>query len=87
MSFLEAGSYGIPIVTTAVGGLVDIIENERNCMVFDYGNHKKLAEQICKLIETKSLRNEISENISLIVKEKFSVSAIGKEIQEMYKNL
>lgn len=87
MSFLEAGSYGIPVVTTPVGGLVDIIDNEINCMVFDYGDYTALAEQICKLIETKSLRNEISENISFIVKEKFSVSAIDKEIQEMYKNL
>ena len=87
MSFLEAGSYGIPIVTTAVGGLVDIIENERNCMIFDYGNHKMLAEQICKLIENESLQNEISKNIILVVKEKFSITAIDKEIQKLYKNL
>ena len=87
MSFLEAGSYGIPIVTTPVGGLVDVIDNEKNCMVFDYGNHKMLAEQICKLIENESLRNEISKNITLIIKEKFSVSAIDNEIQELYKNL
>ena len=56
MSFLEAGSYGIPIVSTPVGGLVDVINNEKNCMVFDYGNHKMLAQQICKLIENESLR-------------------------------
>ena len=87
MSFLEAGSYGIPIVTTPVGGLVDVIDNEKNCMVFDYGNHKKLADQICKLIENESLRDEISKNITLIVKEKFSISAIDKEIQELYNNL
>lgn len=85
MSFLEAGSYGIPIVTTPVGGLVDIIENEKNCMVFDYGNHTVLAQQICKLIEDNSLQNEISRNIILVVKEKFSISAIDKEIQKLYK--
>ena len=85
MSFLEAGSYGIPIVTTPVGGLVDIIENEKNCMVFDYGNHTVLAQQICKLIEDNSLQNEISRNITLVVKEKFSISAIDKEIQKLYK--
>lgn len=85
MSFLEAGSYGIPIVTTPVGGLVDVIDNEKNCMVFDYGNYKVLAEQICKLIEDNSLQNEISRNITLVVKEKFSISAIDKEIQRLYK--
>ncbi len=87
MSFLEAGSYGIPIVTTPVGGLVDVIENEKNCMVFDYGNHKKLADQICKLIENRLLQDEISKNITTVVKEKFSISAIDKEIQELYNNL
>lgn len=85
MSFLEAGSYGIPIVTTPVGGLVDVIDNEKNCMVFDYGNYKVLAELICKLIEDNSLQNEISRNITLVVKEKFSISAIDKEIQRLYK--
>lgn len=87
MSFLEAGSYGIPIVTTPVGGLVDIIDNEKNCMVFDYDNHKVLAEQLCRLIENKSLQDEISKNITLIVKEKFSISAIDMEIQKLYQNL
>lgn len=87
MSFLEAGSYGIPIVTTPVGGLVDVIENEKNCMVFDYGNHEKLAQQICKLIEDESLQNDISKNITLIVKEKFSISAIDKDIQKLYTSL
>ena len=87
MSFLEAGSYGIPIVTTPVGGLVDIIENEKNCMVFDYGNHTVLAQQICKLIENESLQNEISKNIILVVKEKFSICAIDKKIQKLYKIL
>ena len=87
MSFLEAGSYGIPIVTTPVGGLVDIIESEKNCMVFDYGNHKVLAEQLCRLIENKALQDEISKNITLIIKEKFSISAIDMEIQKLYQNL
>ena len=87
MSFLEAGSYGIPIVTTPVGGLVDIIENEKNCMVFDYGNHTVLAQQICKLIENESLQNEISKIIILVVKEKFSICAIDKKIQKLYKIL
>lgn len=87
MSFLEAGSYGIPIVTTPVGGLVDIIESEKNCMVFDYGNHKVLAEQLCRLIENKALQDEISKNITLIIKEKFSISAIDMEFQKLYQNL
>lgn len=87
MSFLEAGSYGIPIVTTPVGGLVDIIDNEKNCMVFDYGNHKMLAEQICKLIENQSLQEEVSKNITLVIKEKFSIDAINKKIDNLYNNL
>lgn len=87
MAFLEAGSYGIPIVTTPVGGLVDIIDNEKNCMIFYYGNHKMLAEQICKLIDNQSLQEEVSKNITLVIKEKFSISAIDKEIQDLYKIL
>ena len=87
MSFLEAGSFGIPIVTTPVGGIVDVIENEKNCMVFDFDNHEMLAKQINKLIENKSLQKAISQNLVSMVKKRFSVPAIDGEIKQLYKNI
>ena len=87
MTFLEAASYGVPIVTTPVGGLKDVIENESNCMVFDFNNHTMLAEQIIKLIENQALRENISKELVSLIKTRFSAYTINKEIVEFYKRV
>lgn len=87
MTFLEAASYGVPIVTTPVGGLKDVIKNKENCMVFDFNNHTMLAEQIVKLIETPELRENISKELICLVKTKFSAYTINNHIVEFYKQI
>lgn len=85
MAFLEAASYGIPIVTTPVGGIVDVIENGKNCMVFDFDNADELAEQINKIIENQELKNIISKNLISLTKEKLSISAVCRKIDNIYR--
>ena len=87
MAFLEAASYGVPIVTTPVGGIVDVIEDEKNCMIFGFDNHVELADKINKLIENSEIYNTISKNLILLTIEKFSLDAINKELYNIYNNL
>ena len=87
MTFLEAASYGVPIVTTPAGGLKDVIKNGNNCMVFDFNNHTMLAEQIAKLIENPTLRKDISKELKLLIKNKFSMNIINKDITSLYRNI
>ena len=87
MTFLEAASHGVPIVTTPVGGIVDVIEDEQNCMIFNFDDHNKLAEQINKLIENDVLRKNISSNLIKLTEEKFSYSSVQKELERIYKEI
>lgn len=87
MAFLEAASYGIPIVTTPVGGIVDVIENEKNCMIFNFDDYIALADQLDKLIENHDIYDTISKNLIILTKEKFSISAVNNELDKFYKNI
>lgn len=87
MTFLEASSYGVPIVTTPVGGLVDVVENERNCMIFNFDNAVEMAEQICKLIESEELRIKISINQQKLIHNSFSIEAINNSLNTLYEEL
>lgn len=87
MSFLEAASYGVPIATTPVGGLVDVIENRKNCMVFDFDDHEMLAKQLIDLIEDCKLRESISANLQDLVRNKFSTTSINKELENLYSTI
>lgn len=87
MTFLEAASHGVPIVTTPVGGVVDVIKNEENCMVFNFDDHKGLAKQINRLIDDNELRKRISENLVKLTKEKFSYSSVQKRLENIYTEI
>lgn len=87
MAFLEAASYGIPIVTTPVGGIIDVIDDEKNCMIFGFNNHLELANKINRLIENNDIYETISRNLIVLTEEKFSIDAINKKIDNLYNNL
>lgn len=87
MAFLEAASYGIPIVTTPVGGLVDVIEHKENCMAFDFDDIDALAEHINTLIESPTLYDNISRNLVSLTQERFSLRAVDSKIDALYRNI
>lgn len=84
---LEAWSYGICVVTTPVGGLPDVIEDERNVLVFDFGNWKQLASKLSLLIDDKAKRIELCIQARKMLENKFSVESVNRQVEKIYSNL
>lgn len=55
---LEVMDLGTPVVTTAVGGNVELIEDGRSGFLVDYNNAEALEERILELLENDSLAAE-----------------------------
>lgn len=87
MTVLEAWSYGIPLVTTPVGGLPDVIKHEENAMVFDFGDVSGLEKCLTRLFSSKKLRESLSEASIELAKDKFSMRQIVMVINNMYDRL
>lgn len=87
MSFLEAASYGVPVVSTPVGGLVDVLQDGENSMVFDYNNSKQLAQKLDVLIENEELRRTISMKLQDLVDTTFSEEAVSLQLDKLYMSL
>ena len=87
MTVLEAWTYGAAVVTTPVGGLPDVIEDGRNCLVTDFGNEKMLAQKLEKLMTNNSLREEMVRYSHDVMIPKFSLEAINNQLQELYREL
>ena len=87
MSFLEAASYGVPVVSTPVGGLVDVLEEGKNSMIFDFGNVEQLAAKLDHLMSDDRLRETISLNLQELVETTFSEEAVSKQLEELYESL
>lgn len=59
---LEAMAAGLPIVATSVGGIPEIVQNDKNGFLVEPRNARLLAEKVILLLRNKDLREEIGRN-------------------------
>lgn len=87
MSVLEAMSYGLPVISTPVGGTPEAVEDGINGFLINPGDYKALAEKIDLLANNKVLRKQMGEESHKIINEKFDIKIILKQLQDMYNEL
>ena len=87
MSVLDAWSYGLPVITTPVGGIPDVAQDDTNMLLFNPGDVNMLAKQMKRMIVDNSLRDKISKQSTLLASTTFNINTINKEIGKIYKEL
>jgi len=70
---LEAMAMEILIITTKVGGNVELIEDGKEGILVEYNDKEELKKKIIELIKNKTLKKELTENA------KQKVAEFGKE--------
>jgi glycosyltransferase involved in cell wall biosynthesis len=56
MSLLEAMGWGLPVITTPVGGIPELIQSDQNGLLVPPGDIQQLADALALLIENHDLR-------------------------------
>lgn len=87
MAVLDAWAYGLPVISTPVGGLPDIAIDNENILMFNPGDTNKLAEQLERMINEEGLRNKISIASRELAKTTFSEDVINEQLGNLYKSL
>ncbi len=75
MTILEALSYGMPVITTPVGGIKEMTENGKNS-VYTNGKKEQIKDAILKIVEKYS---DYEEN-AFLGSEKFDYKVVNKKI-------
>ncbi len=70
---IEAMASGVPVITTSVGGLVEIARQELNAMVVSPNNPIALEKALLTYIKQSKVRKNIIENSIRLVNEKFEL--------------
>lgn len=87
MAVLDAWAYGLPVITTPVGGIPDIAKDGENLLLFQPGDCNKLAAQIERMIKDNTLRNSLTKQSFILSQTTFNIDIINKEIENLYKNI
>lgn len=86
-ALLEAMSYGLPCVTTSVGGNREIINHGENGLLVEPEDSVGLGEAIIELIRNQSLREKIGMGARRTVVERYSIDMIADRYLEFYKGI
>ena len=81
--FGEAMAAGKPIVTTNVGGIPWVVENNVNGLLSDFGDVKTFARNIKHMLENESLRNKMKQENRLNAR-KYHWEEIAAEVEKEY---
>ena len=73
MSVLDAMGYGLPIVSTNVGGIPKIVQNGENGYCCEPGDTDIMATRITHLLDDAELREKCEKASYQIVKESYSI--------------
>lgn len=87
VSLIEAQASGIPVISTDVGGVKDILAEGETGFVVPKNDVKSFGEKLQLLIENKEIRLKMSQNGWNFVRDKFHYTTLVKNMEDYYAEL
>jgi glycosyltransferase involved in cell wall biosynthesis len=87
VSLIEAQAANIPIITTDVGGVRDIVLEGETGFIVPKNDVTSLSDKMRLLIEDEKLRKKMSQNGWTFVEHKFHYTTLVKNMEEYYHSL
>ncbi|MCK5359948.1 MAG: glycosyltransferase [Gammaproteobacteria bacterium] len=87
VSLLEAMAYGLPIATTSVGGIPEVIQNEREGLLCESNNPQVLADIIARLLDDADLRQRLGGSANDKVIKYYSKGRVVDMWLDLYSSL
>ena len=87
MGVLDALAYGVPVITTPVGGIMDAMTDGVDGLIYDIYDIDKLAKCLDKMMGSQSCRMEIQTAADKLVNGVFSVRVVCQKLDDIYKSL
>jgi glycosyltransferase involved in cell wall biosynthesis len=87
VSLIEAQAAGVPVISTNVGGVLDIVEQGKTGFVVEPNDLEAYSRKLLELIENELLRKNMAENGWKHVGEKYHYTQLVRNIEDYYMRL
>lgn len=86
-AYIEAGSYGLPLVGTDIGGVPEIIEHGRNGFLFPVKDIKALEATLRSLVSDAQLRQELGNSAKAMFEQdsRWKIEHMASETEALYR--
>ena len=87
IALLEAMSFGLPVVTTPVGAIPEVVKDGKNGFLMAPGDAVALTEKIIYLLDHPETRKNMGKNNIQKIKKHFSHNSMIQKINRIYQEL
>ena len=87
MSILDAMGYGLPVVSTTVGGIPKIVHNGENGYLCKPGEIENLSTAILKILKDDYMLKKMGNNSVSIVKNRYSLQTHINSLEKTYRSM
>ena len=87
VSLIEAQASNLPIVSTEVGGVADIVEQNETGFIIPRTKKSEFVKKLKLLVENVELRENMKKKGWQNVYEKYSYQRLVKDVENFYREL
>lgn len=87
MAVLDAWAYGLPVITTPVGGIPDIAKDGKNMLLFNPGDVTMLSKQMDILLSDKNYKEILCSESKKLAEGLFNIDNINNKLAELYNRV
>jgi len=82
---IEAQAAGVPVVATKVGGVIDIIEDEKTGILVSPADADPISEAVLRIYQDKTLANNLAVNARSSLENRFNLDKMYHETFSVYR--
>ncbi len=86
-SVLEAMAAGLPVISTHVGGIQEILDHNKSGLIVELGNHQSMTEALDFLINDVKQRKTMGEQARRHVTDFFSIEKMVLDYETIYRQI
>lgn len=86
-ALLEAMACGLPVVTTDIGGLLEVVRDKENGLIVSADNARALAGALICLLKDRQRARSYGHAAWQTIRERFSISAVVGRYVDLYESL
>jgi glycosyltransferase involved in cell wall biosynthesis len=87
LSVMEYMAAGLPIVATRVGGVPDLIEDGRDGLLVDAGDHEALAAAVDRVLRDRALAGRLGDSARRRQAAEFDIAKTVRRVEGIYDRL